>query len=92
MNDGLLCEFRLWLILTSFMFMYNDKKGIGTLICMTRHHVIRIRLPSDLHSFILYSITNHCNYKFNIHESVHRNNILIQKSQQDAHITEFIFI
>jgi hypothetical protein len=27
---------------------------------------------------------------FNIHGSVHRNNILIQKSQQDAHVTEFI--
>jgi len=27
---------------------------------------------------------------FNTHGSVHRNNILIQKSQQDAHVTEFI--
>ena len=27
---------------------------------------------------------------FNIHRSVHRNNILLYKSQQDAHITEFI--
>ena len=27
---------------------------------------------------------------FNIHGSVIRNNILIQKSQQDAHVTEFI--
>jgi len=27
---------------------------------------------------------------FNTHGSVRRNNILIQKSQQDAHITEFI--
>jgi len=28
--------------------------------------------------------------KFSIHGSVHRNNILIYKSQQDAHVTEFI--
>jgi len=28
--------------------------------------------------------------KYNIHGSVHRNNILIQKSQQEAHVTEFI--
>jgi len=28
--------------------------------------------------------------RVNIHESVHRNNILIQKSQQDAHVREFI--
>jgi hypothetical protein len=28
--------------------------------------------------------------KFNVHGSVHRNNILIYKSQQDAHVTEFI--
>jgi hypothetical protein len=28
--------------------------------------------------------------KYNIHGSVHRNNILIYKSQQDAHVTEFI--
>jgi hypothetical protein len=27
---------------------------------------------------------------FNIHGSVHRNNILLYKSQQDAHVTEFI--
>jgi len=27
---------------------------------------------------------------FNIHGSVHRNNILIHKSQQDAHVAEFI--
>jgi len=28
--------------------------------------------------------------EFNIHGSVHRNNILLYKSQQDAHVTEFI--
>ena len=28
--------------------------------------------------------------KFNINGSVHRNNILLYKSQQDAHVTEFI--
>ena len=27
---------------------------------------------------------------FNIHGSVHRNNILLYKSQQEAHVTEFI--
>jgi len=27
---------------------------------------------------------------FNIHGSVHRNNILLYKSQQDTHVTEFI--
>ena len=27
---------------------------------------------------------------FNIHGSVHRNNIVLYKSQQDAHVTEFI--
>jgi hypothetical protein len=35
---------------------------------------------------ILWIMTN----SFNIHESVHRNNILIQNSQQDAHVTVFI--
>jgi hypothetical protein len=29
-------------------------------------------------------------WKFNVHGFVHRNNIRIHKSQQDAHITEFI--
>jgi hypothetical protein len=29
-------------------------------------------------------------FKFNIHGSVQRNNILVYKSQQDAHVTEFI--
>jgi len=29
-------------------------------------------------------------FYFNIHRSVHRNNILVYKSQQDAHVTEFI--
>ena len=33
------------------------------------------------------TLTN-CN-RFNIHGSVHRNNILLYKSQQDAHVTEF---
>jgi len=28
---------------------------------------------------------------FNVHWSVHRNNILVHKSQQDAHVTEFIW-
>jgi hypothetical protein len=28
--------------------------------------------------------------KFNVYGSVHRNNILVYKSQQDAHVTEFI--
>jgi hypothetical protein len=27
---------------------------------------------------------------FNVHGSVHRNNILVYKSQQDAHVTDFI--
>ena len=36
---------------------------------------------------LLWSILT---FFFNIHGSVHRNNILIQKSQQDAHVTEFI--
>jgi len=31
--------------------------------------------------------------KFNVHGSVrHRNNIPVYKSQQDAHVTEFIFV
>jgi len=29
-------------------------------------------------------------FKFNIHGFVHRNNIVLYKSQQDAHVTEFI--
>jgi hypothetical protein len=29
-------------------------------------------------------------FGFNVHGSVHRNNILIYKSQQDEHVTEFI--
>jgi len=29
-------------------------------------------------------------FKFNDHGSVHRNNILIYKSQQDAHVAELI--
>ena len=28
----------------------------------------------------------------NVHGSVHRNNILVYKSQQDAHVTEFNFV
>ena len=31
-----------------------------------------------------------CYFFFNIHGSVHRNNILLYKSQQDAHVTEYI--
>ena len=30
--------------------------------------------------------------EFNVHGSVHRNNILVYKSQQDAQVTEFIFV
>ena len=29
-------------------------------------------------------------FKFNVHGSVHFNNILMQKSQQTAHVTQFI--
>jgi len=29
---------------------------------------------------------------FNVHRSLHRNNILVYKSQQDAHVTDFIFV
>ena len=29
---------------------------------------------------------------FNVHGSVHRTNILVYKSQQDAHVTDFIFV
>jgi len=29
---------------------------------------------------------------FKVHGSVHRNNILVYKSQQDAHVTEIIFV
>ena len=29
---------------------------------------------------------------FNVHGSVHRNNILVYKPQQDAQVTEFIFV
>jgi hypothetical protein len=41
------------------------------------------RVPS---SVMLVEIT----IQFNMNGSVHRNNILIQKSPQDAHVTEFI--
>ena len=34
-------------------------------------------------------LTKHCQV-FNVHGSVHRNNILVYKPQQDAHVTEFI--
>jgi hypothetical protein len=30
--------------------------------------------------------------RFNVHGSVHCDNILVYKSQQDAHVTEFIFV
>jgi hypothetical protein len=30
--------------------------------------------------------------KFNVHGSVHRNNMLVYKSQQDAYVKEFIFV
>ena len=30
--------------------------------------------------------------KFNVLVSVHRNNILVHKSQQDAHVTEFVLL
>ena len=34
--------------------------------------------------------TEFITYFFNVHGSVHRNNILAYKSQKDAHVTEFI--
>jgi len=47
-------------------------------------------------STFLRNVCNHCLYYakilsfFNVHGSVHRNNILVYKSQQDAHNTQFI--
>jgi hypothetical protein len=39
-------------------------------------------------SYYTFSVLDY--YFFNIHGSVHRNNILLYKYQQDSHVTEFI--
>jgi hypothetical protein len=39
---------------------------------------------------IISTAGHYTSREFNIHGSVHRNNILLYKSQQDAHVTEFI--
>jgi hypothetical protein len=50
------------------------------------------KVHEELHYTDDYSmdIKNAFNDTVNIHGSVHRNNILLYKSQQDAHVTEFI--
>jgi hypothetical protein len=52
---------------------------------LTLHLCILYRAQKITETFALYDIN-----RFNIHGSVHRNNILMYKSQQDAHDTEFI--
>jgi hypothetical protein len=47
-------------------------------------------VPSFLLVNSYYTFEEDNTFKFNIHGSVRRNNILIEKSQQDAHVTEFI--
>jgi len=45
-----------------------------------------LRKPAPLDMFVQIPHT------FNVHGSVHRNNILVYKSQQDAHVTGFSFV
>ena len=50
----------------------------------------RLNTATDLWSDLSFEIKQ-VKDKFNIYGSVrHRNNILVHKSQQDAHVTEFI--
>ena len=39
---------------------------------------------------LFHFVFNKIIVKFNIHGSMHHNNLLLYKSQQDAHVTEFI--
>jgi len=55
------------------------------------NHTRRIISNSVIICFALINNTASLLYsKFNIYGSVHRNNILLYKSQQDGHFTEFI--
>ena len=43
-------------------------------------------------SYIYIYIYDISNLRVNVHGSVHRNNILVYKYQQDAQVTKFIFV
>jgi len=64
---------------------------------MPSEFVIRIAFPVQqwLHERVsllhLYPNCFSC-FFFNVHGSMYRNNILVYKSQQDAHVTELIFV
>jgi len=45
-----------------------------------------------MQTLVLNQAVNTLTTRFNVHGSVHRNNILVYKFQQDAHVTEFIFV
>jgi hypothetical protein len=55
---------------------------------------------TNSHRYVIHSdamLEHEFSYKkiclfFNVHGCIHRNNILVYKSQQDAHVTEFIFV
>ena len=74
---------------------------IITIPYMFRHYCVILRDFNSIKpmwsnfkilSFNLYYQLLHLTYwcKFNIHGSVHRNNIILYRSQKDAHVTEFI--
>jgi hypothetical protein len=53
---------------------------------------MRLRITFDLKNTdsCKWQVRPDLSYIFDVHGSVHRNNILVYKSQQDAHIIEFI--
>jgi hypothetical protein len=62
------------------------------LYCNVFHIVKRFHNPfKDTSLVSVYRVIVH-KHIFNVHGSVQHNNILVYKSQQDAQVTEFIFV
>ena len=52
---------------------------------------LQVSAAVQMRSLLFWDVMQHrLTVKFNIHGSVHHNNILIHKFQQDAHVTQFI--
>jgi len=54
----------------------------GPQICIVLYNISLVKYPT-----LISPLSKH----FNVHGSPHRNNILVYKSQQDAHVTKSLF-
>ena len=83
-----ICEWRKIRILYNIQNQKRNHTFRGEKIDLSKTNSFKVAIISSICPLHTQNMLN--TYTFNIHGSLHRNNILLYKFQQDVHVTKFI--